>query len=43
VIRVRLSRTLVAQVGQNVFAASGGLDSWFDRWRFIHGASATGG
>jgi hypothetical protein len=43
VIRVRLSRTLVAPVGQNVFAASGGLDSWFDRWRFMHGASATGG
>jgi hypothetical protein len=43
VIGVRLSRTLVAPVGQNVFAAAGGLQSWFDRWRFIHGASATGG
>ena len=43
VIGVRLSRTLVALVSQNVFSAAGGLDSWFGRWRFIHGASATGG
>jgi hypothetical protein len=43
VIGVVLSKTLVAPVGQNVFSASGRPGSWFDRWRFIHGASATGG
>jgi hypothetical protein len=43
VIGVRLSHDLVAPVGENVFAAPGALDSWFGRWRFIHGASATGG
>jgi hypothetical protein len=43
VIGVRLSRDLVAPVGENVFAAPGALESWFGRWRFIHGASATGG